>query len=440
MFIYTPNGGGTTAVNTLFGGRLYVPPAYLQTSGDTESTLKSSTDSVALQFTPDVDLSLSSLSLRIRTVTTTGAITLSLCADKADTPGTEIAALGTISDTLTANTWFRKTFTAQQLQRGVTYWIVVTGADGASYGVSYRRTNTNLGSATPDTVVCKSSQDGGTTWTVLWQNLTTRSACLNLVLNSTANHVPQLWYGRCCGDSVYLPGSSHMDIPQAGVSLNCEALVSGTVYNVYLYDVAGTMTLEAATTVTTTNEGYEVKTGETSRLFVGMIAPWELITGFQGPQNVSDSRCVWNQYNHQRTVITKPCPYSAYTLISSLVHSTWYKWMNNDDWQTRRVGRASRALIHIKGDVYASATNIYPCLAFSFDGTTVQEPTIQTDELCREHYGYSPALWGGLMFTNGLSNVWPMVYHTWTGGTAGQIFILSGKTEPTSCFTLQIEQ
>lgn len=90
-------------------------------------------------------------------------------------------------------------------------------------------------------------------------------------------------------------------IPDAGVSIAIPA-TTDTNYDVYLYDNAGTLTLDLtawtdATTRATAlvkQHGVWVKTGATSRLYLGTIRT----TGVSGQcEDSVDRRLVWNNYN-----------------------------------------------------------------------------------------------------------------------------------------------
>jgi hypothetical protein len=131
------------------------------------------------------------------------------------------------------------------------------------------------------------------------------------------------------------------DIPDDGVLLDCSALTAGTEYYVYLYDSSGTLTLEASTTVPTTNEGIQVKTGATSRRYLGMIVPKALISTHQGAVDVKDRRLVSNLYNRRLVSVGKDNPYSGYTTFTPTTsvygHDIWEKWNNADDWKAELV-------------------------------------------------------------------------------------------------------
>lgn len=62
-------------------------------------------------------------------------------------------------------------------------------------------------------------------------------------------------------------------IPSAGITLGNGGLAVSTLYYIYLYDNAGTLTLEASTTAhaTDTDTGVEIKSADATRTLVGMI-------------------------------------------------------------------------------------------------------------------------------------------------------------------------
>lgn len=73
------------------------------------------------------------------------------------------------------------------------------------------------------------------------------------------------------GHRLVIAGES-VAIPAAGVALSAAGLTPGTLYYIYAYDNAGTITLEASATGHSTHDGtgVEIKTGDPSRTLVGM--------------------------------------------------------------------------------------------------------------------------------------------------------------------------
>lgn len=64
-------------------------------------------------------------------------------------------------------------------------------------------------------------------------------------------------------------------IPTAGVTFDVSTLVASTLYYIYLWNNAGTLTLEASTTAyeTEASTGFTVETGDATRMLVGMVYP-----------------------------------------------------------------------------------------------------------------------------------------------------------------------
>jgi hypothetical protein len=58
------------------------------------------------------------------------------------------------------------------------------------------------------------------------------------------------------------------EIPDAGITVACTGLTATTAYYLYVYDNAGTLTLDLSTTVPVTQSGINVKTGATDRLLI----------------------------------------------------------------------------------------------------------------------------------------------------------------------------
>jgi len=78
------------------------------------------------------------------------------------------------------------------------------------------------------------------------------------------------------GDKLYLYDGTSWQlraIPSAGVTLGNSGLSASTTYYVYAYDNAGTITLEASITghAADTSTGFEIKSGDATRLLVGMV-------------------------------------------------------------------------------------------------------------------------------------------------------------------------
>lgn len=123
-----------------------------------------------------------------------------------------------------------------------------------------------------------STKLSSTKW--IWANI------LALV-NSVAGSITGMAHGQCRlsvasatqlklspynGQSLNV-GGTVQQIPSAGVTLSNAGLSASTLYYIYAYMNAGTMTLEASATshVTQSSNGVEVKNADSSRTLVGMI-------------------------------------------------------------------------------------------------------------------------------------------------------------------------
>lgn len=239
-------------------------------------------------------------------------------------PGTLLQSLGTKVVGADAG-WLRHTFSDCQLQRGKRYWIQFAGQEGKSFSQSSRRWNANEGSMFPDSVhpadgdvAIKTTSDGGATWTGNFQN--DKPAMLNVVLNSTPNHSPQLYYGRCSGQHIHLPGVGVKAIPAAGVALSMEGESPNQTLNVW-FNEDETISADAAPRVL--SEGIEVKEGSPTSRFIGIVRPIERQPGLQAPIDVVDRRLVRDL--HEGTIcIGKRCPYSdADFALQMLIGQSW---------------------------------------------------------------------------------------------------------------------
>lgn len=343
MRISVPGGGGAGSDSTARAalmpqGLLTVPGTYVQTAGDQAVQLDSANDWIASKIVPKTDWELTALSLYITAVATEGVFDLSIYSDDGaadSSPDSSLASFATdIGSGDSADTWLRTAGTAYQLQRGKPVWIVAKGKEGDDYSFSTRRWNTNAGSMFPDEMpVSKYTTDGGNSWSECQQG--SKPALWNIVLNSSANHVPPLIYGRHNGKYIYCPGDGVKIIPEAGISYACDALTADTLYYEYVYDDGGTMKLDPSTTPPTLSEGILVKTGATTRRLVGLIYPKELQSGYQGPVDVMDMRLVLNQYNKIPKRVGKLMPYAiSGDTVDNNLSTSWESWnLNGDDYK-----------------------------------------------------------------------------------------------------------
>jgi hypothetical protein len=255
-------------------------------------------------------------------------------AQIAEAPGDEITDLGALASGSVADTWIRLASLSEQLQRHTRVALVFSGSDGADVSLSVRRWNTAQGSMFPDGCVTKTDLGTGF-WTQAEQE--SKPALLNIVLNSTANHVPKLMYGRKMGRYLYLPGPGNTEIQSEGASLVCDALTASvdhtnfTLYWIYGYVVDGVLTLEASTTTpacTDDTEGIEVKSTATTRRLLGAMCVKNLVSTHQGPVDVGDWRGL--AWRGRELSIYKYSPFASITTQSLATTNIFQKW-NTDD-------------------------------------------------------------------------------------------------------------
>ena len=335
MLVNSGRGGAESDYSALLSpqGRLWVPPAYMQTSSDAAVDLLSAAHAAAFRFVPEVDFGLFSVSLYLTAVSMSGNCTISLHEDNAGNPGAKIGDdLAAVAVGSSADVWLRAAWNSVQVYRNRTYWLKFTGEVGKNFSLSARRWNTSIGSMFPDGCRAKQTSDG-TNWTECAQDQ--KPALLNVVLNSTANHSPQLIYGRFNGAKIPLHNGADTwgpaTIPETGIVLNCDALAANTGFNVFLYDNEGALTLEAITDATAPvmQDGIEVKSGATQRRLVGGIYAIQRRPGFQAPIDVPDWRGVDNLHNRQPRKIAKYCPYAGDTQETIPGNTQWRPWQND---------------------------------------------------------------------------------------------------------------
>ncbi|MEW6350466.1 MAG: choice-of-anchor R domain-containing protein [Thermodesulfobacteriota bacterium] len=401
-------------------GRLFVPPSYYQTTGATEWTLNGANDSVAFSWIQECDMSLTSLSVHVAAVTTQGNVNLALHADSFGDPGTQIADLGSV-DCGASPGWVRHSFSAQQLSRGTRYHVVCTGTAAKSYALSSKLPQPVLGSMLPDGTYSKRRLDGAETWTFIYPgSYSLERGSLNVILNSTADHVPPLVYGQYSGRFIHVPGSGLVSIPESGISLDCASLTAGSVSYVYAYMNGTALTLEAATTQPTVSNGIWVKSGDAGRVYLGMICPQSIQTGKQGPVDVPDRRLVANRHNQ----IIKNCgKWRIYTGGSSenlnAMPATWGAWMNGDDFRTQILihGSSMRFFAH-----YGYFTNAMVQIAIGFatdspaPESSANSWTAGCQMACHRAYGLYD-IWPLRRNINGYTS--GAVYYSYIDGTYG---------------------
>lgn len=263
----------------------------------------------------------------------------------ASAAGALVQSLGAATVGSSADAWVRHTFEPYQLRRGTKYWLVFSGQAAKDFSLSIKRNSTAAGSMFPDSCETKQTTDG-TVWTQSRQNL--KPAMLNVVLNSTPHHCPQLMYGRSSGRLIPLYNGSSWSpatIPEAGIACYCEALLESTVYSVYAYAHEDEIMLEASVTPRGVQDGVEVKSNDPSRRFVGVLGVDNVQGGYQGPVDTPDARLVRNRYNPWVKKLTKDPNYVAYTRADHYGNA-WVRLNNNDDFKMRFVSWEAETILY----------------------------------------------------------------------------------------------
>lgn len=148
------------------------------------------------------------------------------------------------------------------------------------------------------------------------------------------------------------------------------ALTSGNVYDVFVYDNAGTLTLETliwtnATTRATAlvlQDGVLCKSGALTRRYLGTIYA-------SGTNTTEDSilrRYVWNYYNRvrKRMYATEPATAWAYSVAA------WRSYNNNNATRIQMVVGVVEDAVDVKACALVSCTQVaYPMASVGYDST-----------------------------------------------------------------------
>lgn len=259
-----------------------------------------------------------------------------IAAHEESAPGIELQQLGLLDSNSGAAQWTRLSVSSEhryQLQKSGAYWIVETGQSGANYSVSYRRQNTAMNSTFPDEGnLSKYTLDGGATWSRCMQD--NQPACWNTILNSTADHAPQLGYGRFNNRSVVIAGQ-RLTIPIEGVFLDMTGHDSPDAdfgYHAWLHDNSGSLVLAATIDDIETTDDVSHKSGSPQHRYLGDVYPVTVHSGVFGPVDTKRRRLVLNEYNQMRRALGVPCPYAAYTAGVPILGFAYEKWNAGDDW------------------------------------------------------------------------------------------------------------
>lgn len=164
--------------------------------------------------------------------------------------------------------------------------------------------------------------------------LTLDSTASVMTSNRTGANAQTLYLVRHKGSGVGLHDGSTWnahEIPSAGVSASLSGLTAGNVYDVFLYDNSGTLTLDlvawtahgagsSTRTALGAQDGVLVKASATSHLFVGTIMIDPSTTG----QSIWDdqNRLVWNMFN-RHPVFMRELATSSWTNTGNRTWSAW---------------------------------------------------------------------------------------------------------------------
>ena len=165
-------------------------------------------------------------------------------------------------------------------------------------------------------------------------------------------------------------------IPSGGVTLSNSGLVAATKYNIYAFDNAGTLTLEASTPAHAidVDTGVEIKSGDASRTLVGMAY---MGAGSPGTFKAQGAGTL-SWFNRRRTVVVHSAAdyfsgnSASYVEVDSSMRMLFVNWADDLPF----------ALFNTTGGVNAGADQ---WLAIYIDGTTL---------LCEQYSGTSGTVFG----------------------------------------------
>lgn len=359
----TAKGVAATATNSVCEGRLEVLPAYYQTSGAANWQLNGTDKGIGFLWHQRVDCAITSGSFHVGAYASTATLTVAIY----DLTLSENHACGTTAN-ITATGWKRHAFDAVQLCRNHQYMLRLTWVSG-DCSISYRSPNTAVGSAIPDGCSGYTTTDNWLYKTALTQNA--MSAMPNMILGINLSDVPPLVFGSRKGQYVDIPGTGLMQIPAAGVYLDCAVCSADTNYWVYIYSNSGTLTLEATTAGPVYSNGIQVRSNATTHRLLGPIRCPALIGAGVGPADVSSRRLVQNVENREQRIFAKQMPYSSATYDGG-VGNTFEGWNGSaTEWRIEALCLNSRVSLRAHSVEYVgiAATNEVLLTSIGMDGT-----------------------------------------------------------------------
>lgn len=116
-----------------------------------------------------------------------------------------------------------------------------------------------------------------------------------------------------CGKIGLYDGTRWKVYSNAEINSGTMTLTNATLYYVYVYDNSGTLTLDITTTAYTTQDGIRVKTGATSRRFVG----WIYASAANQTEDSRANRYICNYYNRRKRDLLQAPAYANGNSLTS---------------------------------------------------------------------------------------------------------------------------
>ena len=255
------------------------------------------------------------------------------------------------------------------------------------------------------------------------------------VTTSDVTSASTIYFTPYKGDKVRLHNGSKWDIYTfTERSLALTSLTSGLNYDVFLYDNSGTLTLELTAwtndttraTALTLQNGVYVKSGATTRLYLGTIRT----TGTTTTEDSESKRFCWNMYNR----VTKP-------LVVTETTNTWtytggaFRAANNSS------SNAFEAIQGLAEDrVYVFVQNLFACgasaamsVGIGLDSTTTDSSTINNGgAVAASNWGQCSAIYDSVPSLGYHKYHWlednqaTAATETWYGDNGGSFGMLQG--------------
>lgn len=327
-------------------GKLAMLPARTTVTGDTSQALtQANTTRLRESWVAPIDRAFRYISVRLPAIAASGNLSW-LFEDATVSASPVTIASGTISSVDTTAKWVRIDLGAsRQTYYGRTYRLTLWVAEATtSISLGYGRQLPAQDSGLVVNCWAEISTNGGSNYSALQQN--SRNAQIEIVVDSTANHSPQLLFGRCgLGKHIALYTGSFWElkeIPIEGLALNCESLtaidltsletiLASPYYKVFVYDNSGSLAIEAANVDRTTQDGVYCKSGALTYREVGLVSGVTRIGSYVAPIRCRSINTFCNLNNTQYVEIFRQ-PYAANT-SKALSSGTWERYNNNDDFR-----------------------------------------------------------------------------------------------------------